>query len=98
MNKKNTIAQSTLAIIIFSLIGKVMGFARETMQAAIFGATHEASAFVLAQGATSMISTLITTAIATTFIPVMQKVERELGDDHRPVSYTHLTLPTICSV
>lgn len=88
MNKKNTIAQSTLAIIIFSLIGKVMGFARETMQAAIFGATHEASAFVLAQGATSMISTLITTAIATTFIPVMQKVERELGDDHR-LSYTN---------
>ena len=89
MSDKNVkIAQSTAAIIIFSLLGKILGFARESLQAAKFGATYEASAFVLAQGATGMISTLITTAIATTFIPVIQRAENEMGPKYK-VRYTN---------
>lgn len=39
--KKTSIAKSTVLIILFSLIGKMMGFVRESMVAAIFGAGFE---------------------------------------------------------
>ena len=42
------IAKSTLAIIIFSLIGKVFGFFRESLTAYVFGAGIEMDAFSLA--------------------------------------------------
>ena len=63
------IAKSTLAIIIFSLIGKVFGFFRESLTAYVFGAGIEMDAFSLAQGATANIAAFVTQAIATTYIP-----------------------------
>ena len=35
---------------------------------------------------------------STSDLPVMEKAAQLLNDMHVPVSYTHLTLPTICSV
>ncbi|MDD7353211.1 MAG: murein biosynthesis integral membrane protein MurJ, partial [Peptoniphilaceae bacterium] len=77
-NKDNTgsrIAKSTLAITIFLLIGKVFGFFRESLTAYVFGAGTEMDAFSLAQAATAMISSFVTQAIATTYIPSAQKAE-----------------------
>lgn len=87
-NKTTTgskIAKSTLAIIIFSLIGKVFGFARESLTAYVFGAGTEMDAFSLAQAATAMIAGFVTQAIATTYIPSVQKAETDLG--HKRKNY-----------
>lgn len=83
MESTKKIARSTLAIILFSLIGKILGFYREALRAAKFGATSEMDAFVASQSATTVISALITAAIATTFIPSLQKAERDLGHDEK---------------
>ena len=77
------IAKSTLAIIIFSLIGKVFGFFRESLTAYVFGAGIEMDAFSLAQGATATISAFVTQAIATTYIPSVQKAEVEHGKSRK---------------
>ncbi len=77
------IAKSTLAIIIFSLIGKVFGFFRESLTAYVFGAGIEMDAFSLAQGATATISAFVTQAIATTYIPSVQKAENDHGPSRK---------------
>ncbi|WP_138159583.1 murein biosynthesis integral membrane protein MurJ [Peptoniphilus catoniae] len=83
METTKKIARSTLAIVIFSLIGKLLGLYREILRAARFGATAEMDAYVASQSATSIISMLITAAIATTFIPALQKAERDLGHEEK---------------
>ncbi|MDY3902380.1 murein biosynthesis integral membrane protein MurJ [Peptoniphilus sp.] len=85
-NKDNTgsrIAKSTLAITIFLLIGKVFGFFRESLTAYVFGAGTEMDAFSLAQAATAMISSFVTQAIATTYIPSAQKAEMDHGPSRK---------------
>lgn len=100
MNKKSSngskIAKSTLALIIFSLIGKVFGFVRESLTANVFGATVEMSAYSLAQAATAMISAFVTSAIATTFIPALQRAENDLGEERK--NYFTNNLLSISSV
>ncbi|SHH49879.1 putative peptidoglycan lipid II flippase [Anaerosphaera aminiphila DSM 21120] len=83
METTKKLAKSTLAIIVFSLIGKLFGLVRESLIAAKFGATIQSDAFVASQNATAIISALITTAIATTFIPGLQKAESELGSNQK---------------
>ncbi|MDO5302122.1 MAG: murein biosynthesis integral membrane protein MurJ [Tissierellia bacterium] len=78
--KSSSIAKSTLLIIIFSLIGKLMGFGRESMVAAVFGAGMEKDAFVAAQSATSTVSMFIVMGISTVFIPGLQSVLHDRGE------------------
>ncbi|CAC9932740.1 integral membrane protein MviN [Aedoeadaptatus coxii] len=78
--KKTSIAKSTVLIILFSLIGKMMGFVRESMVAAIFGAGFEKDAFVAAQSATSTVSMYIVMGISTVFIPGLQSVFSRYGE------------------
>lgn len=99
MENTKRLAKSTLAVILLSLVGKLMGFVRETLQAGVFGATNEMDAFISAQSATAIISALITTAIATTFIPALTKVENDLGKEHRNIFTNNmLTIATIVSI
>ena len=83
MKNSNKLVGSTILIIVFSLIGKVLGFLRESFIAARFGANMEVDAFLLSQSAIALIASIITAAIATTFIPVLQKVERDLGEEKK---------------
>ncbi|EGY77361.1 murein biosynthesis integral membrane protein MurJ [Peptoniphilus indolicus] len=99
MENTKKLAKSTLAIIVFSLVGKLMGFVRESLQAGVFGATNEMDAFIAAQSATAIVSALVTTAIATTFIPALTKAENELGENQRNYFTNNLlTLATIFSI
>ena len=72
-------AKSALIIIIFTLGSKVLGFIREMLIAAKFGSGIETDAFFVALAATGLITTLISNAITTTFIPVLSKVEARKG-------------------
>lgn len=99
METTKNLARSTLAIVFFSFIGKILGFFREALQASKFGAGIEMDAFTASQAATAIISALIVTAISTTFIPGLQKVESELGEDHK-LKYTNnmLSIVSIFSI
>lgn len=99
MESTKKLARSTLAIVFFSFIGKILGFFRESLQASKFGAGIEMDAFTASQAATAIISALIVTSISTTFIPGLQKVENELGEDHK-LKYTNnmLSIVSIFSV
>ena len=79
--KSTSIAKSTGIIILFSLIGKMMGFGRESLVAAIFGAGMEKDAFVAAQSATSTVSLFIVMGISTVFIPGLQGVLSDRGQE-----------------
>ncbi|RVU53802.1 murein biosynthesis integral membrane protein MurJ [Anaerosphaera multitolerans] len=99
METTKRLAKSTLAIIIFSLIGKIFGLVRESLIAAKFGATFQTDAFYAALGATGIISALVTQSIATTFIPGLQKAESELGHNQK-LHFTNnmLSISTIISI
>lgn len=73
------LAKSTAAIIIFSLLGKFFGLGRETLIAYQYGSGMEKAAWTVAQSSTGLMSALITEAIATTFIPQLQKVNLNEG-------------------
>lgn len=93
------IAKSTLALVIFSLIGKVFGFARESLTASVFGTSIEMSAYSLAQAATAMIAGFVTQAIATTFIPSLQKAENDLGEGRKNYFTNNLlSITTVISI
>ncbi|MBU5668767.1 murein biosynthesis integral membrane protein MurJ [Peptoniphilus sp. MSJ-1] len=91
-NQGSKVAKSTLGIIIFLLIGKIFGFFRESLTAYVFGAGVEMDAFSLAQSATAMIAGFVTQAIATTYIPSVQKATTELGHDRKNYFTNNLLL------
>ncbi|MFR8926684.1 murein biosynthesis integral membrane protein MurJ [Peptoniphilus senegalensis] len=88
------IAKSTIAIIVFLLIGKVFGFFRESLTASVFGAGKEMDAFSLAQAATAMIAGFVTQAIATTYIPSAQKAESDHGPSRKNYFTNNLLMVT----
>lgn len=81
MEKINKLTKSTMALIIFALIGKVMGFARQSLLAYYFGAGIETDAYTASLKATSLLSMIVSNAIANTFIPMLAKVEQEEGKE-----------------
>ncbi len=79
MDKTKKIAKSTAALVIFALIGKLFGFTRETLIAYYFGAGMETDAFTVSLNAVSLLSLPLSSSIATTFIPMLARVEQEEG-------------------
>ncbi|MDO5027679.1 MAG: murein biosynthesis integral membrane protein MurJ [Bacillota bacterium] len=79
-NKVDKITKSATALVVFALIGKFMGFARETLIANYFGAQVETDAFVAALKSTNLITAIVSNAIANTFIPMLSKVRADEGE------------------
>ncbi|MDD2435470.1 MAG: murein biosynthesis integral membrane protein MurJ [Bacilli bacterium] len=71
--------KSALIIIVLTLGSKLLGFIRETLIAAKFGSGSETDAFFIALTVTSLITTLIMTAITTTFVPLLSEIETKEG-------------------
>lgn len=66
--RKNSIFRAGLLVALFALFSKCLGFLRETLIAAYFGATAETDAFFLAQNMPAMIFPAVCTSISTAFI------------------------------
>ncbi|NLY21298.1 MAG: murein biosynthesis integral membrane protein MurJ, partial [Tissierellia bacterium] len=79
MKKTEKFAWSAIAVVIFTGIGKVMGYVRASLIAYYFGADNLTDAYTAANSATSILSQILTLAIATTFIPVLAKVSEKEG-------------------
>lgn len=74
MNNKR-IAQATVLVTIVILISKLSGFIRDIALAYAFGTSMESDAFVLAQSAISIFSSLLFVALGVAFIPVYSKLK-----------------------
>ena len=81
MTTANKAAKSALMISILTLGSKFLGFIREMLIAAKFGSGMETDTFFVALTATSLITTLLTTAISTTFVPVLTDIEEFEGKE-----------------
>ena len=79
MSTSNKAAKSIFIIIIFSLGSKFLGFIREILIAAKFGAGMETDTYFIAIGITTLLTAILSNAITTTFIPVLSEVEAKEG-------------------
>ena len=68
MKKEQSIIQATVLLVIMTIIGKGIGFVRQSVIAAFYGATAETDAFFFAQGLPWMIFPAISDSIAMTFM------------------------------
>jgi putative peptidoglycan lipid II flippase len=78
MNPKKAM-KAVFIIIFFALGSKALGFIREALIASKFGAGIETDTFFIAITATTLFTSLITQAIATTTIPVLSEIEKKEG-------------------
>lgn len=79
MTYKQTAARSTVMIIALTLGSKLLGFVRETLIASRFGSGFETDTYFVAMTATGLITSLISSAVSTTMIPVLAEVEIREG-------------------
>lgn len=75
----NTLAISTAAVAVIVLLGKLIGFAREALIAAYYGATPETDAFFFANSMPAMLFPAVCSGISTAFLSLYVKRMEEKG-------------------
>lgn len=81
MTNSNKIAKSAIIVMTFTLGSKILGFIREMLIAAKFGNGTESDTFFIALTATSLVTSFLSNAIATTFIPILSEIESKEGKE-----------------
>lgn len=76
-NMKKNIA----IIMIITIFTKFLGFGREIALTFFYGASATSDVYIIAQTIPTTIFALIGTGLATTFIPIYNKVQKEKGED-----------------
>lgn len=77
----NKLTNMTIRLIIATLIGKVLGFAREISLTSLYGATSIADIYIIVMNIPLILFEVIGTAIGTAFIPLYYRVEKEKGKE-----------------
>lgn len=62
-----------------SIVSKLLGFARETSLAAVFGATYATDAYLVGQTIPMLVFAAVGAALGNTFIPVFSQVRQDRG-------------------
>ena len=75
--KKNNVVKSSILVLILSLAAKVLGLVKTTIQATYFGTSTSTDAYNIAYGYVDDILFMLTTAIATAFVPLY--IQRKKG-------------------
>lgn len=75
------VAKATVALMAVTMLSKIMGFGRELVLGALYGATKYSDIFIAATNIPKVLFTLVATALATTFIPLYYENLREGGED-----------------
>lgn len=73
--------QTTIIIMILTIISKIFGFVRESVMAAFIGAGDIKSIYTTATTIPTMLTTVISTGIVSGYIPIFNKVKNEKGND-----------------
>ncbi|MCK9217055.1 MAG: murein biosynthesis integral membrane protein MurJ [Firmicutes bacterium] len=81
MSKSKKAAKSVVVIIFFTVCSKFLGFFREMLIAAKYGADANTDTFFIALTAISLFTAFITKSINTTMIPVLSEIEAKEGKE-----------------
>ena len=66
--------QATLAIMIITVLSKVLGFAREMALSYVYGASSVADAYLISQTIPTVVFSFVSAGIATGFIPMYSRI------------------------
>lgn len=94
MSKAKKAAKSAAMIMFFTLASKFLGFVREVLIANKFGSGWETDTYFIAMTATTMVMTMVGTAINTTVIPLFSEIEIKHGKD-RKIDYMNNILNVV---
>ncbi len=75
------VAKATAALMAVMMLSTIMGFGRELVLGALYGASTYSDIFIAASNIPKVLYTLVATALATTFIPLYYENLREGGED-----------------
>lgn len=90
MSVKRKTANSAVLIMILTVGSKLVGFIREMLIAAKFGSGVETDTFFVALTATSLIGSLISATIGTTFVPILSEIETKEGKEGKNLHVNNL--------
>lgn len=99
MTEKEKTIKSIVIMVVFTLGGKVLGFFREMLIASRFGSGAETDAFFMAISGIYLFSSIVSSSINTTFIPILFEIEEEEGK-YGKIKHTNnmLNIMTIISM
>jgi putative peptidoglycan lipid II flippase len=80
MNKAR-LARAAGIVASLTVVSKLLGFLRETSLAAVFGATADVDAFLVAQTIPSFLFSIVSYSLATTFVPMYSQVRENKGSE-----------------
>lgn len=96
MKKRRSLLHATLWVSVLALVGKILGFGREALIAAFYGATAETDAFFFAQSMPNMIfpavSGSISTALTSLYVKRLTEQGEAAGDRYASRMLTATTL------
>lgn len=75
------IAKNVSKIMIITIIGKLVGFLREAIVASEYGANYQTDAYTIAYIIPFIVFSIISVAISTTFIPILNEVNVNEGEN-----------------
>ncbi len=78
---KQSITEATILITLLATFSRILGFLREMMIAAFFGAGKFIDSFVVAQGVPSILAGLVAGAISSVFIPLYAEWREKYGEE-----------------
>ena len=90
MSTMRKTANSAVLIMILTVGSKLVGFIREMLIAAKFGSGVETDTFFVALTATSLIGSLISATIGTTFVPILSEIETKEGKEGKNLHVNNL--------
>lgn len=76
---RHGLAKAASIVAFLTVVSKVLGFLREASLAAVFGATSDTDAYLVAQTIPYLLFATVSYALTTTFIPVYSHVREESG-------------------
>ncbi|MGE5587971.1 MAG: murein biosynthesis integral membrane protein MurJ [Clostridia bacterium] len=79
MTSREGLFKAAGIIAFVSIISKLLGFARETSLAAVFGATASTDAYLVGHTVPMLVFAAVGAALGNTFIPVFSQVKQERG-------------------
>lgn len=82
--------QTTILIMILTIVSKIFGFVRESVMAAYIGAGELKSIYTTAMTIPNVLSVIVVTGIMTSYIPVYHKSVNEEGEDNAKIFTSNL--------
>jgi putative peptidoglycan lipid II flippase len=80
MNKAR-LARAAGIVASLTIVSKLLGFLRETSLAAVFGATADVDAFLVAQTIPSFLFSIVSYSLTTTFVPMYSQARENKGSE-----------------